>query len=89
MAKVLISIRVFPSDIDVDLEMLKDKIKSSLPEYASVYGFREEPIAFGLNALIAHIVLPEDKAGGIEEVESSLEGIEEISQFETQGITRI
>jgi len=89
MARVLISVRVFPSDIDVDLEVLKKKIKDSLPEYASVYGFREEPIAFGLNALIAHIVLPEDKAGGIEEVESILESIEEISQFETQGITRI
>ncbi len=89
MAKVLVSIKIFPSDIDVDLEKLKEKIKKELPGYASVYGFNEEPIAFGLKALIAHIAVPEDKAGGLREVESILENIEEISQFETQAITRM
>jgi len=89
MAKVLVSIKIFPSDIDVNLDTLKEKIISSLPDYATVHGFNEEPIAFGLKALIAHISLPEDKEGGLREIESSLEGIEEISQFETQSITRL
>ena len=89
MARVLVSIRIFPSSIDVDLDELKETIEGNLPEYASVYGFSEEPIAFGLKALIAHILLPEDRAGGIEEIESTLKGISEISEFEVQSAVRV
>lgn len=89
MARVLVSIKIFPSDIDVSLDSLKKKISETLPDYASVYRFEEEPIAFGLVALIAHILLPEDRSGGMDEVESRLRNIEQISEFETQMVRRI
>jgi len=89
MAKVLVSMKIYPSGVDIDLNALKKKIEASLPSYASVYGFNEEPIAFGLVALIAHILIPEDKSGGMDEVESCLQKIEEISQFETQMVRRV
>jgi len=89
MAKVLISLKIFPSDINADLDLLKKKIESSLPEYASVYKFEEEPVAFGLTVLIVHILLPEERSGGIDEVESTLMRISQISQFETQMVRRI
>ena len=88
MAKVLVSMKIYPSDIDLDLESLKEDVRRVLPSYASVYRFEEEPIAFGLKALIAHILLPEDKSGGIEDVESSLQGLEGISQLETLMVRR-
>jgi len=88
MAKVVVSVKIFPSDITVDLGLLKQKIERSLPEYASVYRFVEEPIAFGLVALIAHIVVPEEKPGGLDEVEKRLRGIDEISEIETIMVRR-
>jgi len=48
----------------------------------------EEPIAFGLSALIAHIVLPEDRSGVLDEVESYLLKIKEVSQIETIMVRR-
>ncbi|MDH5439305.1 MAG: elongation factor 1-beta [Candidatus Bathyarchaeota archaeon] len=89
MAKVLVSMKIFPSDVDTDLDLLKTKIEKALPGYASVYGFDEEPIAFGLVALIAHILLPEDRSGGMDEVEAILQGIEGISQLEPQMVRRV
>ena len=89
MAKVLVSMKIFPSDVDTDLDLLKNKIEKALPSYATVYGFDEEPIAFGLVALIAHILLPEDRSGGMDEVESILQGIEGISQLEPQMVRRV
>jgi len=89
MAKVLVSIKIFPTDIDINLDSLKRKITETIPSYASVYRFDEEPVAFGLTALIAHIILPEDRSGGMDEVESILRSIEQISQFETQMVRRI
>ncbi|NIR87300.1 elongation factor 1-beta [Candidatus Bathyarchaeota archaeon] len=89
MAKVLVSIKIFPSDITTDLNQLKKKIEKQLPKYASVYKFNEEPIAFGLTALITHIIIPEEKPSALDEVEKQLQKIDEISQTETQMVRRI
>jgi len=88
MGSVVISYKIFPIDITVDFNELRKKIEECLPEFASVYGFGEEPIAFGLNALIAHIKIPEDKSGALEELEKKLEGISEISQLQTLMVRR-
>jgi elongation factor 1-beta len=87
--KVMVSLKVFPSDIGVDRESLKKEIEKALPDYASVYGFEEEPIAFGLVALVAHILVPEDREGGIDGVESSLKKIDKISDFQTLMVRRV
>jgi len=89
LAKVLISLKIFPSDVNIDLEGLKGKIQKALPDYASVYKFEEEPVAFGLVAIIAHILVPEDRAGGVDEVEEALKGIEEISNIQTLTVRRL
>ena len=61
MAKVLASIKIFPNDANIDLSNLKSKVQASLPTGSTVEKFEEEPVAFGLVALIAHVVLPEDE----------------------------
>ncbi|MBS7649377.1 MAG: elongation factor 1-beta [Candidatus Bathyarchaeia archaeon] len=88
MARVVVSLKIFPTDIDINLDVLKEKIKSSLPSYASVYKFEEEPIAFGLVALIAHIVLPEDQAGGLDEIERSIQSVGDVSDIQTIMVRR-
>jgi len=88
MGSVIISYKIFPTDITVDFSELRKKIEECLPEFASIYGFGEEPIAFGLNALIAHIKIPEDKSGVLDEVERRLEAISEISQVQSVMVRR-
>jgi len=89
LARVLVSLKIFPSDVNVGLDALKKKIEDCLPEFASVYKFEEEPIAFGLVAIIAHLLVPEDKAGGIDEVEEALKKIDVISNLQTLTIRRV
>lgn len=88
MGSVIISYKIFPTDIAIDFDELRKKIESALPASASIYGFGEEPIAFGLKALITHIKLPEDKTGILDELEKKLEGISEISQVQTITVRR-
>ena len=88
MGKIVISFKIFPSEATVDLDLLKEKIEKQMPKFASVHGFAEEPIAFGLSALIAHIVLPEDRSGVLDEVENYLLEIREVSQIETLMVRR-
>lgn len=89
MGSVVVSYKIFPVDIKVDFNELRKKIEGCLPEFASIYGFGEEPIAFGLNALIAHIKIPEDKSGVLDKLESNLEQISEISQVQSVMVRRI
>ncbi|MEM3566477.1 MAG: elongation factor 1-beta [Candidatus Bathyarchaeia archaeon] len=89
MGSVIISYKIFPTDITVNFEDLKKKIEASLPEFATIYGYSEEPIAFGLNALICAIKIPEDKSGVLEELEKRFEQISEISQVQTIMVRRI
>jgi len=89
LAKVLVSLKIFPSDVTVDLEDLKKKIEDCLPDFASVYKFEEEPVAFGLVAVIAHLLLPEDKAGGLNKVEEALKKVDGIGNLQTLTIQRV
>jgi translation elongation factor aEF-1 beta len=89
MSKVLVSLKIFPSDINIDLKKVENDIISSIPKFATVHSFEKEPIAFGLVALILHLLLPEKKSGAIEEIESKLKKIDSISDFQTLMVRRV
>lgn len=88
MAKVLASIKIFPSDANIDLSALKSKIQGSLPAGSIVQKFEEEPVAFGLIALIAHVVLPEDAGGTMEQVENAIRGVDLVSEIQVLRVGR-
>lgn len=81
--------KIFPTGTDIDLNQLKQKIEKTLPADSSVYKFAEEPVAFGLNALIAHILVPEEKSGGLDEVERGIQKIVGVSQIQTVMVRRV
>jgi len=83
MAKVLVSMKIFPEDITVDFEQLKQKIEGVMPQDSKVMRFGEEPIAFGLKALLVHVLIPEDKQDELERIENSIRGIQGVSNIET------
>jgi len=89
MGKIVIAYKIFPSESSVDLELLKEKIKKQLSDIASIQRFGEEPIAFGLSALIVNIVLPEHKEGILDETEKRLTDMKEVSQIQPLGVTRL
>ena len=88
MAKVLASIKIFPNDANIDLSNLKTRIQQSLPAGFSVQKFEEEPVAFGLVALVALFVMPEDAAGQMERLEEAIKGVDQVSQIEVLRVGR-
>jgi elongation factor 1-beta len=80
--------KIFPTGVEVNFEDLQKKIEQSLPEFASIAGFGEEPIAFGLKALLVQVKFPEDMTGLLEEFEKQMEGLGDISQVQTVMVRR-
>lgn len=89
MAKVLASIKIFPKEANIDLSPLKTRVQASLPAGSSVQRFDEEPVAFGLVALVAHVVLPEDAAGHMEQVEEAIRSIDAVSEIQVLRMGRV
>ena len=89
MAQVLASIKCFPEDIIIPPSVIQEEIKKSLPSFAKVYRIDEEPIAFGLVALISHILVPDSGGDELDKVEEALKGVKGISQVETQLVRRV
>jgi elongation factor 1-beta len=88
LAKVLASIKIFPNDANIDLSALKLKIQNSLPAGSTVQKFEEEPVAFGLIALIAHVVLPEDAGGRMDQVEDAIRAVDLVSEIQVLRVGR-
>ncbi len=89
MSNVMVSVKIFPADVIGDMNELKETVKKTLEGKASIYKFEEEPVAFGLVALVAHILMPEDAQGRMDEVERRLKGIEGISEVQVLVSRRI
>ena len=89
IAKVMVSLKLYPSDVVGDMSGLKKTVEKTLEGKASIYKFEEEPVAFGLVALIAHVLVPEEKSGLMDEVENQLKNTPGISEVQVLVSRRI
>ncbi len=81
MGEVAAKLRIMPSGMDVDLTKLKESLTKAIPRGAKLHGFSEQPVAFGLKALIV-VVKVGDVEGGTEKVEeafSKVKGVESVN----------
>jgi len=88
MGSVIVTYKVFPEDIVNDFNPLKAEIQSQMPKFAEITGYGEEPVAFGLVALLIQIKFPEDQQGVVDELEAKLSGVKGISQVQTIMVRR-
>jgi len=80
-------IKVFPSEVTVDLAKLRADIGKGMPEGTTIINVQEEPIAFGLTALIMTISMVE-KDGLAEEVEKAITSTANVGEIQTVAVSR-
>ena len=88
MGEVLTTMKIMPDSPEVDLAAIKETIESSMPEGARIHDIAEEPIAFGLVAIILNFIT-EDGEGGSEPVEEMVQAIDGVASFEVTGVGRL
>ena len=87
MGIAAVKIRILPTSPEVDLERLKGTVKSLVEETGGKNcNFEEEPIAFGLKALIALFAWPEELE--LEHLEKSLNELEDVSSIQVIDMRR-
>ena len=88
MGEVLTTMKIMPESPEEDLEAIKATIESSMPEGAEIHEISEEPIAFGLVAIILNFIT-EDGEGGSEAVEEIVSAIDGVASIEITGVGRL
>jgi len=62
MGQVGVKIKIMPESPDTDLEEIKQSAKTEIESQQGILNnYEEQPIAFGLKALLATITFPEEK----------------------------
>jgi elongation factor 1-beta len=88
MGEVLTTMKIMPDSPEEDLEAIKATIESSMPEGAKIHEMNEEPIAFGLVAIVLQFIT-DDGEGGSEPVEEMVQAIDGVASIEITGVGRL
>jgi translation elongation factor aEF-1 beta len=88
MGAILVTYKIFPEDILESFDSLKAEITKILPDSSKIDGWGEEPVAFGLVALLVQVRFPEDVTGIVDGFEVELSKIKGVSQVQTFQIRR-
>ena len=88
MGSYVIRLKILPEDTTTDLEKLTETVAGLLPKPAQVRSHRIEPIAFGLSAVIADIVAPEEE-GMVDKIEEVVSKAPHVSQYEVIAVSRM
>ncbi len=88
MGDVLITYQIMPTGVDVDIEQMKDEIKQKIHGVGEINDFREEPIAFGLKALIVRVIV-KDEGGVSDKIEEMLRSINNVQGIVVNEVTLI
>ena len=87
MPNLLVRVKIMPKEAEIKPLQILESIRTNNSSIV-VRSSKEEPIAFGLVALVADFVT-DDKAGAMEQIENAIRSSDLVGEFEVLGASRI
>ena len=88
MASVIMRLKILPKEGGTDLGVLRKSVEQALPQSGVVRRSEEEPIAYGLVALIVDLQCDE-KEGVVDKIEESVRSTKGVSEVQVLAVSRI
>ena len=88
MARVIMTLKIMPEDVDVDLDDLLERISGVIPEGTDMRAHEIVPVAFGLKAIRLNVAR-EESMGGPEDIEKAITTLTDVSQVEVEMVSRM
>jgi elongation factor 1-beta len=87
MPNLLVRVKILPKEAEIRPEQIVEDLKTLNPNFV-IRSTKEEPIAFGLVALIADFIT-DDEAGAMDQIEEGIRKSSLVGEFEVMGASRI
>ena len=87
MTKLVARIKILPKEVEVNLESVAERLSMSIPVGMKLLSHVTEPIAFGLNSLIADFTL-DDSEGQMDLLEESIKKDVGVGEIEVLNVSR-
>ena len=87
MGEVIITFKIMPEDLDVNLNNIEKEVKELLEKYGQVGKEEKEKIAFGLEALKVIFIMNESK-GSADFLEDNMRNIDGVQSVEITDVRR-
>ena len=88
MARVIMTLKIMPEDVDVDLDDLLGRIQGVIPEGTDMRAHEIVPVAFGLKAIRLNVAR-EESMGGPEDIENAITALPGVNQVEVEMVSRM
>ncbi len=88
MGDVLITYKIMPDSVDVNMDRMKEEIRGKIENIAKIAGVDVQPIAFGLKALIIKVIV-KDEGGITDKLEKLLSSVNNVQGVVAQEVTLI
>ena len=87
-ARVVITLKILPEDVDVSLDGLLKRIRKVIPKGTEIRATEIVPVAFGLKALRMNVT-KDESLGGTDDVEESIKALKGVAQVEVEMVSRV
>jgi elongation factor 1-beta len=87
MTRLVARIRILPAEAESDLDSIIHELKTKAPEGIEMIAHVKEPIAFGLHAIIADLVV-EDEAGQMDRLEEFVKSVRGVGEIDVLNMSR-
>lgn len=88
MARVIVTLKVMPEDVDVNIDSLLKRIKKAIPKGTDIRATEIIPVAFGLKALRMNVARDES-LGGTDDIEAAISALKGVAQVEVEMVSRV
>jgi elongation factor 1-beta len=88
MARVIVTLKVMPEDVDVNIDSLLKRIKKAIPKGTDIRATEIIPVAFGLKALRMNVARDES-LGGTDDIEAAISSLKGVAQVEVEMVSRV
>ena len=88
LGQLIARLKVLPEEVGTELPKMVSSIEENLPKGAVIKRTGEEPIAFGLVALLLDVQI-EDKEGATDRLEEAVKAADLVSEVQVLGVSKL